>query len=356
MSEAARRAQIIGTGLVGGSVGLALRAAGWHVTGTDLDPARADRARERGAVDEIGTDGLADLVLIAVPVGAVSGLATQALALHPTAAMTDVGSVKAPIVAAVDDPRFVGGHPMAGSEQEGIDGSRADMFRGAVWVLTPTTNTDAESYALVHSAISELGAEVVTLAPSNHDAVVAMVSHVPHLTAATLMGLAARKSEDQAVLLRLAAGGFRDMTRISAGHPGIWPDICAENREAIVEVLDDLVAELSVVRGIVSGGDRVGLLDRLDEARQARLHLPGPAVRPDGLVELLVPMDDRPGQLAAVTTAATDSGVNIYDIEIAHSTEGARGTLIVLVDSDLAEGLADVLRSDGYQVTPRSLE
>ena len=356
MSEAARRAQIIGTGLVGGSVGLALRAVGWHVTGTDRDPARAERARERGAVDAVGTDFLADLVLIAAPVGAVSGLANDALAVYPTAAVTDVGSVKAPIVAAVDDPRFVGGHPMAGSEQEGIDGSRADMFRGAVWVLTPTTNTDPSCYALVHSAISELGAEVVTLAPSNHDAVVAMVSHVPHLTAATLMGLAARKSGDHAVLLRLAAGGFRDMTRISAGHPGIWPDICAENREAIVDVLDDLVAELSVVRGIVSGGDRVGLFDLLDEARQARLHLPGPAVRPDGLVELLVPMDDRPGQLAAVTTAATDSGVNIYDVEIAHSTEGARGTLIVLVDAELADGLADVLRSDGYMVTSRSLE
>jgi len=355
VAHPARRAQIIGTGLVGGSVGMALRAAGWFVTGSDVDPAHADRALERGAVDAVGTDADADLVVVAAPVGRIPGLVIGALADHPQAAVTDVGSVKAPVVAAVGDPRFVGGHPMAGSEQDGIEGSRPDMFGGAVWVLTPTGHTDPGSYALVHSAISELGADVVTLAPGGHDAVVAMVSHVPHLTAATLMGLAARRSEDQAVLLRLAAGGFRDMTRISAGHPGIWPDICAENSDAIVDVLDELVAELAAVRDIVAGGDRDGLLVRLDEARRARLHLPGPAMRPDGLVELLIPMDDRPGQIAAVTTAATGSGVNIYDIEIAHSTEGERGTLIVLVDAALAGGLVDLLRADGYQVSPRSL-
>jgi len=356
VAHPARRAQIIGTGLVGGSVGMALRAAGWFVTGSDVDPAHADRALERGAVDAVGTDADADLVVVAAPVGRIPGLVIGALADHPQAAVTDVGSVKAPVVAAVGDPRFVGGHPMAGSEQDGIEGSRPDMFGGAVWVLTPTGHTDPGSYALVHSAISELGADVVTLAPGGHDAVVAMVSHVPHLTAATLMGLAARRSEDQAVLLRLAAGGFRDMTRISAGHPGIWPDICAENRDAIVEELDSLIEALGEVREVVAAGDRERLLSVLERARRARIALPARVARPEDLVELRVTIPDREGALAPIFTLATDLDVSIADFEIAHSIEGNEGVLILLVDAEMGERLQDGLTGAGYRPTLHPIE
>ncbi len=353
---ATRRAQIIGTGLIGGSIGLALRRAGWRVTGSDLDPSRSERALEVEAIDEIGSDPDAELVVIAVPVGSIAALAVDALGAHPHAVVTDVGSVKGAISRAVDHPRFVGGHPMAGSEQDGIDGSLASLFDGAVWVLTPTSRVDPTAHARLHTAISELGADVVTLDPDSHDAIVAVISHVPHLTAATLMGLASERATDQAALLRLAAGGFRDMTRISAGHPGIWPDICVENRDAIVEVIDDLRSELGKVRDIIADADREALLERLHAARAARLRLPGPAVRPVGLAELRIPLDDRPGQLAHVTTAATAHGVNIYDIEIAHSTEGERGTLIVVVDSSRAEALAEILRSGGYGATVTDLQ
>jgi prephenate dehydrogenase len=250
--------------------------------------------------------------------------------------ITDVGSVKAPIVATVDDARFVGGHPMAGSEQEGVEGSDEAMFTGAVWVLTPTEHTDPEAYALVHSTVSALGADVLTLAPSDHDQVVAMISHVPHLTAVTLMGLAAARADEQSAILRLAAGGFRDMTRIAAGHPGIWPDICAENRDAICAVLDDLVG-------------------RLESAREARLNLPSTVSRSEDLVELRVGIPDEPGQLAAVTSSATELGVNIYDIEIAHSVEGARGVLILVVDQAAAVAFAAALEERGYHVTSRGL-
>ncbi|MCU1379587.1 MAG: tyrA, partial [Acidimicrobiales bacterium] len=224
-----KRAQVVGTGLIGGSIGLALKAAGWHVTGTDHNEASAARALELGAIDAVGDDADAELTFIATPVGAVA----EAAKGRP-GVVTDVGSVKASIVGALANPRFVGGHPMAGSEQEGVDGSRADLFQGAVWVLTPVATTDSAAHALVRSVVSSFGADVVELPPERHDALVAVVSHVPHLTAVSLMGLAAERSEEHAALLRLAAGGFRDMTRIAAGHPGIWPDICAENRDAIV--------------------------------------------------------------------------------------------------------------------------
>ena len=137
------------------------------------------------------------------------------------------------------------------------------MFEGAVWVLTPTAATTDAVFAAVASVVSSLGAEVVALPPDRHDALVAVVSHVPHLAAAALMSLADQRAEEHAALLRLAAGGFRDMTRIASGHPAIWPDICAENRDAIVEALDGLIAELTSLRGIVAADDREALLTTL---------------------------------------------------------------------------------------------
>lgn len=351
-----RRAQIVGTGLIGGSVGLALRHQGWMVTGNDRDAEVAAAALRRGAIDAIGVDPTAEICFLALPVGAIATSARELLDVAPWV-VTDVGSVKRPIVDAVGHARFVGGHPMAGSEQEGVAGSTATMFEGAVWVLTPSEDTDAEAQALVHSVVSSFGADVVTLGADVHDRVVAMVSHVPHLTAATLMGQAAARAglTGQGPLLRLAAGGFRDMTRIAAGHPGIWPDICAENQEAIVEVLDELIGRLSEVRDVVSNGDRAGLVQRLEGAREARLNLPTTATRPEELVELRVGVPDRPGVLAAVTAMATQHEVNIYDIEIAHSAEGPRGVLILLVDSGTVDTFVDGLIADGYAVSSRAL-
>ena len=147
-ANATRRASIIGTGLIGGSVGLALRHLGWHVTGSDADPASAQRALELGAIDAVGLDPLSELSLVAAPVSAISTEVRRALA-HTAGVVTDVGSVKASVVAEVDDPRFVGGHPMAGSEQLGVDGASADLFEGAVWVLTPVAGTDPDHFATV---------------------------------------------------------------------------------------------------------------------------------------------------------------------------------------------------------------
>jgi prephenate dehydrogenase len=344
---AARRAAVIGTGLIGSSVGLALRRAGWHVTGADRDPAVVAAAADVGALDEVGRDPGAELTVIAVPTGSVAEVAAEALAAGGV--VTDVGSVKAPVVTAVDHPRFVGGHPMAGSEALGPRGARADLFEGATWVLTPTASTDAAAQALVHSVARSLGAEVVTLDPVSHDRLVAAVSHVPHLTAAALMGLAAERSEEHAAVLRLAAGGFRDMTRIAAGEPGIWLDICDDNRAAILEVLDELIGRLGDLRSVVDRRDADALGRRLQAAQVARRNLPTGAPPAEELAELRVPVTDRPGELAAVTTLATELGVNVYDIEVSHAAGEPRGTLILVVDAVRAEELAGALgRADRH--------
>ena len=231
----------------------------------------------------------------------------------------------------------------------------ADLFEGAVWVLTPTAATDDAAYARVRSIVSSLGAEVLALPPARHDEFVAVVSHVPHLTAASLMRIADDRADEHAALLRLAAGGFRDMTRIASGHPGIWPDICAENRAAIVSGLDRLIDALGDARQQVAEHDRDGLLRDLTRARAARVNLPGRFTRPADLVEVRVLVPDRPGVLADVTTLATELDVNIVDLEIAHSSEGQQGVLILLIEAALAERFRGGLMARGYRPSVQHL-
>jgi prephenate dehydrogenase len=348
-----RRAVVVGTGLIGGSIALALRERGWHVTGRDRDPDRSAQALARGALDAVGDDADAEITFVATPVGAVAGEAARALGGRGV--VTDVGSVKTSIVAALDDPRFVGGHPMAGSEQDGVEGADAGLFSGSVWVLTPVPGTDAGAHSLVRSVVASLGAEVVELTPARHDELVAVVSHVPHLVAAALMGLAAGRAEEHGVVLRLAAGGFRDMTRVAAGDPGMWPDVCVENAPAIVELLADLESGLGRVRRTVAAGDRADLLALLSQARRARRSLPVGGGDPAELAELRVPVSDRPGVLAEITTLATELDVNIADLEIVHSREGDAGVVVLVVRAELVGRLAGALARRGYHPTGRQL-
>ncbi len=349
------RATVVGIGLIGGSIGMALRARGWHVSGVDLDEATLAAAVDMGALDRVGWDVDAEVTFVATPVGQLATAVTEALAVAPTGLVTDVGSVKAPVVDAVADARYIGGHPMAGSEQEGVDGADPEMFVNATWVLTPTAATNGDALARVRSVVASLGAEIITLPPDRHDSLVAIVSHVPHLTAAALMGIASARSTEHAAVLRLAAGGFRDMTRVAAGHPGIWPDICSENATAIDEVLSDLIAGLEAVRNEVVDGDRPGLLQRLETARSARISLPTGAPRPSELVEVRVPVLDQPGELASLTLLATDLDVNIYDLEIAHSAEGDRGVVLLIVEATQSERLCGGLMAKGYRPTTAPL-
>src|SRR4029453_15325527 len=170
-----------------------------------------------------------------------------------------------------------------------------------------------------------------------------------HLAAATLMQLADERSEEHRALLRLAAGGFRDMTRVASGHPGIWPDICSDNRAAIVGVLDELTAAPGQMRGSVAGDARRGLLARLEQARAARVNLPARFRTAAELAEVRIPVPDRPGVVADVAILAADLDVNIVDLEIAHSTEGPQGVLVMLIASASADVFREGLLARGYR-------
>lgn len=350
MSDAAtpRRASVLGLGLIGGSIAAALTEQGWRVSGDDVDESRVGRALADGLVAAPGVDPESEITFVAVPVQSVESQVQRALR-ETTGWVTDVGSVKSSVVSRVSSPRFVGGHPMAGSELEGLDGADADLFAGAVWVLTPTAVTDDAAFAAVAEVVNGLGAEVVGLAPERHDELVAVVSHVPHLTAATLMRVAGLRAEEHAALLRLAAGGFRDMTRIASGHPAIWLDICDENRAAIGAGLDALIDGLSEIREIVATGRRDDLLERLTAARAARANLPSRAVRPSEIAEVRIPIPDRPGAAAELFTLAAELGVNIASFEVVHNVEGDRGVAVVLVDSSSADIFRGGLLARGFR-------
>ncbi len=366
--RAPRRVAIIGTGLIGASLGLALcRLVDIDaVVGYDADEAELETALRRGALTEAAPSAAAaaegaDLVVLAVPVSAVGAVAAEVgPALAPGALLTDVASVKASVVealqrAAPPHAHVIGGHPMAGSHEVGAAHASAELFVGATYLLTPTTYTDPLAFGRLHALVTRLGARPLAVAPERHDLLVAVVSHLPQLAATTLMNLASdRAREEHAGLLLLAAGGFRDATRVAASNPDLWLEIVRENRAAITAVLDDYAEHVAALRGALAGPDDEGLREVLDRARAARRSLPGKEVPSGTLVELLVAIPDRPGVLAEVATTVGAVPVNIEDLSIEHAAEGGRGQLRLLIAGTEAAAAARVaLEARGHDVVER---
>lgn len=342
-----KKANVFGLGLIGGSLALALVDAGYDVGGHDTDQSKIDTALDREIISFPGLYSDAEVTFVATPVSIVAQAVMESLTLT-TGVVTDVGSVKTAISLHVTDPRFVPGHPMAGSELDGLDGADASMFAGAVWVLTPTAHSSDAAFAVVAGLVAKFGAEIVAMDAQQHDDLVAVVSHVPHLTAATLMRIADNRSEEHMALLRLAAGGFRDMTRIASGRPGIWIDICEQNKVSIVRGLDALILGLIDMRDVVAASDRDGLLSRLEQARRARMNLPTGAGAVEDLAEVRIPIPDRPGAAADVFTLSGELGVNIYDFEVVHSAEGDRGIMVTVVRAEHTEVFRGGLLARGF--------
>ena len=364
------RVAIIGTGLVGASLGLALGRLDEvaEVVGWDRDPRQARTAVDRGAVQRVAdsaTDAVAgaDIVVLAVPVSAMGEMAAEVgPVMQPGSILTDVASVKSSVVeqleaGAADGVHVIGGHPMAGSHEAGAAHASGELFVGATYLLTPTVGTDTDAYRRLHTLVSRIGARPLAVAPDHHDALVAVISHLPQLAATTLMNLAAdRAREEHAGLLLLAAGGFRDATRVAASDPNLWLDICSQNRDAIVAVLDEYRERIGALRSVVAVGD-MGSLERvLADARAARRALPGKETATGALVELHLPIPDRPGVLAEVTTTVGAAGVNIEDLGIDHAPEGGRGVLRLAIIGFKPAGVArEALEAIGYEVLEQPL-
>jgi prephenate dehydrogenase len=356
-----KRVLIVGTGLIGGSIGLGLRkAGGTTVVGTDASAANADAALAAGALDEVASDVAsgaadADVIVVATPVGAILATVERvATTAKPGVVVTDVGSTKATIVTEAErllgeKRSFVGGHPMAGTEGEGIASARGDLFDGALWILSPTATTSSEAYREVNTLVTKLGAQTLALDPAEHDRLVAFVSHLPYAIATALMTLAASEGDER--LFRAAAGSFRDVTRTAGSNPRVWRDIFTTNRDAVLRELDQFSSSLGSLRSAVADGRWDDFDALVDAAREARRRFPVKGERaPVDPVTIEIGIADRAGALAEVTTAVGEAGINIEDLWVDHTPAG--GVLKILVDGhETAARAADVLGSRGFRTT-----
>jgi prephenate dehydrogenase len=352
---------VVGTGLVGTSIGMAAVRAGDEATGWDADPAAAARAAERGGFSAAGSllEAVlgADIVVVATPIATLAEVVAEALEAAPGAVVTDAGSVKAPVVAEVgrlapgSASRFVGGHPMGGSERSGPDHASASVVDDIVWVLTPGSGTDAGAVDRLETWVRSIGARPVRMDAARHDRLVGFVSHLPQVASTALMGLVADEEADEPEILLLAAGGFRDLTRLASSNPTLWSEILLTNREAIVAAIDLYVGRLTRLRDLIGGEAAEEVRAAFAAAKAARLTLAAkPQVR-SGVAVIQVPIPDRPGALAQLTAALGESGVNIEDLQIVHSHEGGRGTVHLTVATTAADVAATTLAASDFDPT-----
>ena len=363
-----RRIVIVGVGLIGGSLAAAIKglpdappvlgvdtdqeSLAWAVENAVLDEGRTPTSAEEAGWFSGGPD---DLLVLATPAKAAEEWLRRLGESGYAGTVTDVASTKTGVSEAArawlgPDAAFVGGHPMAGSERSGVRASSAALFRGAYYVLTPDESTDMEAYRRLHALVSAIGARAISIEPDRHDEVVAVISHVPHIAASALTNLASEPGGAGGEALRLAAGGFKDMTRIAAGSPDLWAGICLDNREAVGGALRRLVRELEGFSSALRHGDGERVRAWLARAAGTRSSLPAQWVpATERLTELTIPVLDRPGVISEITMAVGRSGCNIEDIEIRHQTESSATLRLVLTDEGDIAALLEQLRSLGYE-------
>jgi prephenate dehydrogenase len=358
-SRPIERVAIVGTGLIGTSIAMAAARAGCAVRGWDADPGVAARAAARSGLEDAATLEEAvrdvDLVIVCTPIEALAGSIVAALRAAPDALVTDAGSIKTHVaegVAALADPadlpRFVGSHPMGGTERSGPEHASASVVDGIVWAVIPTKETASETVTGLEGWIHRIGARPVRLAADRHDRLVAFASHLPQVASTSLMGLAAAEEAGEPEILLLAAGGFRDLTRLAASNPALWTEILLANRDQIAGAIDLYVERLRALRDEVAAGHASEVERTFDDAKRARLRLATkPTVRA-GVAVLQVEIPDEPGALARITAVLADGAVNIEDLQIVHSPEGGRGTVHLTVAAAAAPDAANVLTAGGY--------
>lgn len=362
------RVAIIGLGLIGASLAGALKKA-YHdiyILGVDIDSSTCARATELGwadcallADDEGLSDALSkcELVVISTPIAHVDDYFHLLDDIGFTGVITDTVSTKAHILQASSDilnnpSIYIPGHPMTGAETSGIDGAHIDLFEGANWILCPDEKTDPEMFQRLHELICGLSARVVSISREDHDRAVAVVSHVPHIVASSLMRLACAHSDEGGTLMRLAAGGFKDSTRVAAGSPKLWCGIAFDNRCALSDGLSEIEDIIASFRAALDENDRETFTSLLAQAADARRALPAQWVpSSEKMLEVRIPMVNRTGIIAEVATIASSVGCNIQSIEIDHISEGNAVLSLLLTDEGDIGQLSCKLIEAGHSVS-----
>ena len=349
--------RIVGAGLLGTSIGLALTKLGVDVSVTDVSPAVESLAIDYGAGRAASSVDQPVLVVVCVPPDVTASVVARELKEFPNAFVTDVASVKSAIVsqlesAEVDLSRYVGSHPMAGRERGGAASGRADLFVGRVWVVTSNQQSSAAAIAAVENLALDLGSSIIRATAQEHDRAVAVVSHVPQLvsslTASTLIGAAI---ED----IALAGQGIRDTTRIAASDPRLWLQILTANAQEVSSVLHGFQAQLaevvSALDNIEAPGSLSKLSDALNKGNLGVAKLPGKhGTKATEYALMTVMIDDKPGELARLLTEIGEIGVNLEEIKLEHSPSSPVGLVELAVLPGAAKTLADSLTSRDWKL------
>ncbi len=346
--ELAGPVEIVGAGLLGTSIGLALRRAGIETLLSDVSEEHLRTASGLGAGRVRSAGDRPRLVVVAVPPDHLAGAILDALR-RTDAVVTDVGSIKsAPeraVSAAAGDlvDRYVGGHPMAGSERSGPLAANAALFDGRPWAVTPHVGARPEAVAVVEELARVCGAVPVSMSPDEHDRAVARTSHLPHLLAVLVAGRLAHAPESH---LALSGQGVRDVTRVAGGDPGLWQQIVTLNAEALHGLLAEVREELDVLQRAVTTGDRSVLGDLLARGVAGTRAIPGKHGGPATETRsVFVSVPDHPGELARLFADAGASGVNIEDVHIDHDPGRPVGLVELVVEAARAEHLLGSLES-----------
>jgi prephenate dehydrogenase len=362
---------VIGLGLIGGSLAMALKnlETGFFITGFDIEGEAMDIAKYRKMVDKISSDHReavvdADLVIIATPVSMIIEVVNSIKDhLKKNVIITDVGSAKKKIVEKVnailpEGTYFIGGHPMAGSENEGVLSAKPDLFKNAFYILTPTESTRTDQLLALHNLFTRIGARVISISPDEHDQNVALISHLPHILSTNLVELVDDRQAELKNLLRLCAGGFRDMTRVAASNTRMWLDITLENREELIKSIDLYIDYLNKFKQGLSSNDSEFIRYHYKKAQKARINLPKYVEKDiSRLYELKIAITDRSGVLSDITLAISSRGINIEDISIFHSTEFSGGGILKLLVQGDSESQAarQAIEDAGYDVSVKKV-
>jgi len=349
--------KIVGSGLIGTSIGLALTQSGIRVLLADSSPAVQDLAVDFGAGEKFQDGQTPSLVIVCVPPDVTASVIEQQLRLHPDSTVTDVASVKATILekleaTTADLSRYVGSHPMAGREQAGALAGRSDIFIGRPWVVSPNRLSAKSSIDLVEALALDLGASLVHLNPNDHDRAVALVSHAPQLVASLL---AARLSNSQASDIALAGQGLRDTTRIAASDPKLWIQILAANSAQVAKVIESLKGDLDLVLDSLKEVGKPGSLASLGKLLEAGnlgvSRIPGKhGQSATQYAKVTVMIDDKPGELARLLTEIGEVGINLEDLTLEHATGAAVGLPELYVLPAAEKQLVSELTSRGWKI------
>ncbi|WP_094550680.1 prephenate dehydrogenase [Petroclostridium xylanilyticum] len=358
---------IIGLGLIGGSIAKALkeRSGIKNIIGIDFNQDTLTQALNEGIIS-LGSKDIvpeiynSDIVFICTPVSKTLEWIKKVIpAVRPDCIITDVGSTKSQLVSEIEqipgEFHFVGGHPMAGSERSGFSASKSHLFENAYYILTPCSKSTQEDIEILINVVKNLGSIPVELSPQLHDKVTGAISHVPHIISAALVNIVKNSDTDGQYMQKLAAGGFKDITRISSSNPEMWHNICFSNKDAIIQILDNYIVMLSKFKLFLESRNDNEVYNFFSSAKEFRDSL---ASRVTSLIpgtyELIIDVVDKPGIIGEVATILGKNNINIKNINVNNNREFEGGVLIIsLPDIQSLQKADEILTGHGYRVVHR---